>query len=451
MNDTITAVSTALGVGAISIIRLSGPQAIEITNKIFKGVNLENKATHTITYGKIVNGEEIIDEVLVSIMRAPKSFTKEDVVEINCHGGIGTTNQILELLLLNGCRLAQPGEFTKRAFLNGRIDLLEAEGVMDLINASTEKERKLAINQLTGSTSKLIKQLIQKVISIQANIEVNIDYPEYNDIPEITNKDIMSKIDEIENNLNDILLHAKDGKLIKEGIKTAIIGRPNVGKSSLLNSLLEEEKAIVTNIPGTTRDIVEGTIIIDGIKLNLIDTAGIRDTNDVVEQIGVTKSLKTAADADLVIYVLNNNEVLTQEDITAINRIQQLNHIFVINKQDLETKIDISLLSDSPIVFISALHNTGIDKLKEKIKEMFNLEKLDSQDLTYLTNARTISLIKKAIDSFNNAKKSLQINAPIDMVSIDLKEVCDYLGQITGDSYEEDLLDNLFSNFCVGK
>ena len=313
MNDTIAAISTTMGVGAISIIRVSGNKAINIVNKIFKGKDLNNVESHTITYGHIIDNESIIDEVLVSVMKAPRTFTREDVVEINTHGGIAITNKVLELLLLNGCRIAEPGEFTKRAFLNGRIDLIEAEGVMDLINSKTEKSRKLAINQVNGEVSKLIKDLRQRVIEILANIEVNIDYPEYEDIEEMTNSMILSNIDSIENEIKNILKHSEDSKLIKDGIKTIIIGSPNVGKSSLLNSLIEEEKAIVTNIPGTTRDIVEGSIILDGIILNITDTAGIRESEDVVEMLGVEKSMKIIDTSDLVIFILNNNEEINEE------------------------------------------------------------------------------------------------------------------------------------------
>ena len=342
MNDTIAAISTTMGVGAISIIRVSGKDSINIVNKIFKGKDLTNVDSHTITYGHIIDNENIIDEVLVSIMKAPRTFTREDVVEINTHGGIAITNKVLELLLLNGCRLAEPGEFTKRAFLNGRIDLIEAEGVMDLINSKTEKSRKLAINQVNGEVSRLIKELRQKVIEILANIEVNIDYPEYEDIEEMTNSMILSNIDSIEKEIKNILKHSEDSKLIKDGIKTIIIGSPNVGKSSILNRLLNEEKAIVTDIAGTTRDIVEGNVIIDGIVLNMIDTAGIRETDDVVESIGVKKSLDLINEADLILYVLNNNKELTNEEKEILNKIKDKNNIVIVNKIDLENKLNLN-------------------------------------------------------------------------------------------------------------
>lgn len=449
MNDTIAAISTTLGVGAIAIIRVSGDQAIEIVNKIFKGKDLTKVESHTINYGHIVDNDKIIDEVLVSIMRSPKTFTKEDIVEINTHGGIAITNKVLELLLTNGCRLAEPGEFTKRAFLNGRIDLIEAEGVMDLINAKTEKSRNLAINQVNGEVSKLIKNLRQKIIEILANIEVNIDYPEYEDIEEMTNNMILDNVEEIENKIKNILNKSNDMKIIKEGIKTIIIGSPNVGKSSILNRLLNEEKAIVTDIAGTTRDIVEGDIQIDGILLNMIDTAGIRETNDIVESIGVKKSLDLIDMSDLILYVLNNNEKISKEEQKILDKIQNKNHIIIVNKIDLESKIDKSLLND--YIEISIKNDIGIDELKNKIKEMFNLEQFDNQDLTYLSSARSISLLRKSLESLESVKKGIKNNMPVDMVEIDLKQIWSTLGEIIGETYIDELIDQLFSQFCLGK
>ncbi len=449
MNDTIAAISTALGVGAISIIRVSGNDSIKIVNKIFKGKNLENVDTHTINYGHIVDNNKIIDEVLVSVMRAPQTFTREDIVEINTHGGIAITNKVLELLLVNGCRLASPGEFTKRAFLNGRIDLIEAEGVMDLINAKTEKSRKLAINQINGDVSKLIKNLRQEIIEILANIEVNIDYPEYEDIEEMTVDMIKSKTDMIEIKLKEILNKSLNGKIIKEGIKTIIIGSPNVGKSSILNKLLNEDKAIVTNIAGTTRDIVEGSISIDGILFNIIDTAGIRETSDVVESIGVKKSLDLINDSDLILYVLNNNEPLQKEDFEVIERIKNKNYIIVINKIDLETKLDKNKINN--YVEISIKDDIGIDNLKDKIKEVFNFDKIEQDDFTYLSSARSISLLKNALTSLEAVRQAIKDNMPIDMVEIDLKNVWNVLGEIIGETYKDELIDQLFSQFCLGK
>lgn len=448
MEDTIAAIATSLGVGAISIIRVSGPEAIKIVNNIFKGKDLTKQQTHTITYGHIIENEKIIDEVLISIMKSPKSFTTEDTVEINCHGGISTTNKVLELLLNNGCRLAEPGEFTKRAFLNGRIDLIEAEGVMDLINSKTEKARNLAINQLSGTSSELIKKLRKKIVEILANIEVNIDYPEYDDIVVLSTQIIKPQITNIIKELKEIIDHSENTKIIKDGIDVLILGRPNVGKSSLLNRLLEEDKAIVTDIEGTTRDIVEGKINLDGIILNIIDTAGIRQTEDVVEKIGVEKSLSLIDKADLVLFLLNNNEDITPEDKNIINQLKNKNHIIVINKCDLTKKLD---LNDNDCVYISAKENIGIDDLKNKIKELYNLEKIETEDLSYLSSARSISLLKQAMQSLKNADKGIDDNYPIDMVEIDIKDSWNILGEIIGETYEEELIDQLFSQFCLGK
>ncbi len=449
MNDTITAISTTLGIGAISIIRVSGNDAIKIVNKIFKGRDLEKVNTHTINYGYIMDGNIKIDEVLVSVMRAPKTFTREDVVEINTHGGIAITNKVLELLLLNGCRLAEPGEFTKRAFLNGRIDLIEAEGVMDLINAKTEKSRKIAMNEVNGEVSKLIKDLRKNIIEILANIEVNIDYPEYEDIEEMTNKIILDNVENITLKINNILKKSEDMKIIKEGIKTIIIGSPNVGKSSILNRLLNEDKAIVTDIAGTTRDIVEGNIQIDGIILNILDTAGIRKTNDVVESIGVKKSLDLIDEADLILYVLNNNEKIIEEEKDILNKIKDKNHIIIVNKIDLEKNIDLSMLDN--YILMSIKDDVGIDELRKKIKDMFNLEKINTSDFTYLSSARSISLLKKALISLDDVKKGIKENMPVDMVEIDLKKVWSTLGEIIGETYSDELIDQLFSQFCLGK
>ena len=448
MEDTIAAIATSLGVGAISIIRVSGPEAIKIVNNIFKGKDLTKQKTHTITYGHIIENDKIIDEVLISIMKSPKSFTTEDTVEINCHGGISTTNKVLELLLNNGCRLAAPGEFTKRAFLNGRIDLIEAEGVMDLINSKTEKARNLAINQLSGTSSELIKKLRKEIVEIIANIEVNIDYPEYDDIVVLSTQIIKPQITNIIKELKEIIDHSENTKIIKDGIDVLILGRPNVGKSSLLNRLLEEDKAIVTDIEGTTRDIVEGKINLDGIILNIIDTAGIRQTEDVVEKIGVEKSLSLIDKADLVLFLLNNNEDITPEDKNIINQLKNKNHIIVINKCDLTKKLD---LNDNDCVYISAKKNIGIDDLKNKIKELYNLEKIETEDLSYLSSARSISLLKQAMQSLKNADKGIDDNYPIDMVEIDIKDSWNILGEIIGETYEEELIDQLFSQFCLGK
>ena len=448
MNDTIAAISTTMGVGAISIIRVSGDDSINIVNSIFSG-DLTKLDSHTINYGYIIDNNEKIDEVLVSVMRAPRTFTREDVVEINTHGGIAITNKVLELLLNNGCRLAEPGEFTKRAFLNGRIDLVEAEGVMDLINAKTEKSRKLALNQVNGDVSNLIKSLREEILNTIGNIEVNIDYPEYEDIEVVTNKQIKDNISNLEEKIKLILNKSENNKIIKEGIKTIIIGSPNVGKSSILNKLLNEDKAIVTDVAGTTRDIVEGELLIDGILLNIIDTAGIRETTDLVESIGVKKSIDLIEEADLILYVLNNNKKITIEEEKLLDKIKNKNNIIIVNKIDLDNKLDLSKLPN--YVEMSIKDNIGIDNLKNRIKKLFNLEQIEKEDMTYLSNARSISLLKRCLKSIKEIKKGLEENLPIDMIEIDLKQIWNTLGEIIGETYTEELLDHIFKNFCLGK
>lgn len=450
MNDTICAISTALGVGAISIIRVSGDDAIDIVNKIFDK-DLTKKKSHTINYGHIVYKGEIIDEVMVSIMKSPKTFTKEDIIEINSHGGVAVTNKVLEILLLEGARLAEPGEFTKRAFLNGRIDLVEAESIMDLIESKTETSRKLAISGMEGKVSKLVKNIIDNLVKVNANIEVNIDYPEYEDIEIVTKEKIEEMSKYINKELTKLLNESENGKLIKDGINTLILGRPNVGKSSILNKLIEEEKAIVTSVAGTTRDIVEGQIRVNGILLNIIDTAGVRETEDIVEKIGVEKSLSLVNDADLIILVFNNNEKLTDEDKKLLEYTKEKKRIIVINKIDLENNLDISNLKNERIVKVSALKDSGIENLKNEINDMFNLEEINLGDFTYLSNSRQISLVKKAVEISKNLEDALNNDVPIDLLEIDIKEICEILGEIIGESYDDKLIDTLFSNFCLGK
>lgn len=450
MNDTICAISTALGVGAISIIRVSGDEAIDIVNKIFDK-DLTKKESHTINYGHVVYKGEIIDEVMVSIMKSPKTFTKEDIVEINSHGGVAVTNKVLEILLLEGARLAEPGEFTKRAFLNGRIDLVEAESIMDLIESKTETSRKLAISGMEGKVSKLVKNIIDNLVKVNANIEVNIDYPEYEDIEIVTKEKIEEMSKYINKELTKLLNESENGKLIKDGINTLILGRPNVGKSSILNKLIEEDKAIVTSVAGTTRDIVEGQIRVNGILLNIIDTAGVRETEDIVEKIGVEKSLSLVNDADLIILVFNNNEKLTDEDKKLLEYTKEKKRIIVINKIDLENNLDISNLKNERIVKVSALKDSGIENLKNEINNMFNLEEINLGDFTYLSNSRQISLVKKAVEISKNLEDALNNDVPIDLLEIDIKEICEILGEIIGESYDDKLIDTLFSNFCLGK
>lgn len=447
MNDTIVAISTALGEGAISIIRVSGEDAISIVNPIFSGSDLNKVKSHTINYGHIVYNGEIIDEVLLSTMKAPKTYTREDVIEINTHGSIAVVNKIMEILLLSGCRLAEPGEFTKRAFLNGRIDLTESEGVMDLINSETELTRKMAINQLSGKVSKLITDLRDKIVALISNIEVNIDYPEYEDIEVVTINRIKEEIVEMKSKLLEILKLSEDGKILKDGIKTVILGKPNVGKSSLLNALLEEEKAIVTDVKGTTRDIVEGSIIIGGVKLNLIDTAGVRESNDVVEKIGIEKSISLIDEAELVLLVLDSSEELSDEDEFLLDKTKDKKRIVIMNKTDLDS----NNTYDKDVIRISARENIGIDEVKDKIKELFNVGTFLSKNLTFFTNARQIALLKSAIESLEEVEKGVNEEREIDMIEIDLKLVWERLGDIIGANYTEELVDNLFSRFCLGK
>ena len=451
MNDTIAGISTTLGVGAISIIRVSGDNAIKVVNSVFKGKNLENVDSHTINYGHIIDKDEIIDEVLVSIMKAPRTFTREDVVEINCHGGIATTNKILEVILLNGARLAEAGEFTKRAFLNGRIDLVEAESIMDIINAKTDKARKLSINQLEGRVSTIIRNFRQELLELLASIEVNIDYPEYEDIEVMTVDNIRNEMKNIKDKLVKIVNESENGKIIRDGIKTVIVGRPNVGKSSILNKLLDYDKAIVTDIAGTTRDIVEGEINLDGILLKLVDTAGIRETDDIVEKIGVNRSLEELENADLTIVVLNNNEVLSDYDKELLDKVKGRNSIVVINKCDLDRKIDVSLIDNDNVIEINTVEFDKIDVLKDKIKEMFNLDMIEQSDYTYLSNIRQISLAKECLEILSEVENAVNREDPVDLIEIDIKRIWTKLGEIIGDTYSDELIDQLFSQFCLGK
>ena len=451
MQDTICAIATAVGSGAISIIRVSGNDAILIVNKIFKGKDLTKVESHTIHYGKIMDGNKEIDEVLVSIMKAPKTYTMEDVVEINTHGGIAPTNKVLELLLKNGCRLAEAGEFTKRAYLNGRIDLTQAEAVMDKINAKTDMQNELATNSLNGKVSNLINNLREDMIQIISNINVNIDYPEYDDVDIITNDIMVPKIINLKKRIEEILKESKNGKIIKEGIKTAIIGSPNVGKSSLLNELLQEDKAIVTDIAGTTRDIVEGQISINGILLNIIDTAGIRNTDDKVEAIGVEKSIKVMNDADLVLFMLNNNEELSNDNKKLLNELNNRNYIIIVNKIDLVKKIDISKLNKDNIIEMSIKEKKGINELKNKIIELFNLDNIETKDPTYISNVRSIGILELCLNKVKDIEDGLNNNYPIDMLELDIKAIWEELGKINGTTYEEELLDEMFKRFCLGK
>ena len=449
MEDTICAISTSMGIGAISIVRVTGPNTIDIVDSIFDH-DLKNASSHTIHYGHIKYNEEIIDEVLVMLMRGPKTYTTEDTIEINCHGGVNTTKKIMEILLATGCRLAEPGEFTKRAYLNGRINLLEAESVNDLIIAKTDAARTLAINNVDGKLTKQISNLREKIAKILANIEVNIDYPEYTDELEVTEDLMHGYLDEINKELLKLVNGSKNGRIIKNGVNVAIIGKPNVGKSSILNSLLDEEKAIVTNIPGTTRDIVEGSITLNGVAINFIDTAGIRETEDIVEKIGVDKSKKTAENADIILFVLNNNEAISEEEKAMLEKYNNDKLIVFVNKMDLESKLIIPE-NIKDIVYGNTIDINGLEKLKERITEKLNLSNIVNKDMSYLCNLREIDLVNKAYEALKNAQSNLDAGYSVDMIEIDLKSAWDYLGEIMGDSYEGELVDKIFSNFCLGK
>lgn len=451
MNENICAISTALGVGAISIVRCSGPDVISIVNKIFKGTNLENVPSHTIHYGHIVDGYDVIDEVLVSVMRAPKTFTKEDVVEINCHGGISTTNKVLELLLVSGCRMATPGEFTKKAFLNGRIDLTEAEGIQELISSEGEEARKYAMNKVEGNLKNIIKSIREELVNLSAVLEVNYDYPEETDNPEMTYDLLSTKLKDIDASLKSLVSSTENVQFVSNGIDLAIIGKPNVGKSSILNHLTNENKAIVTNIAGTTRDVVYGSIFLNGVKFNLIDTAGIRESDDLVEQIGVTRSKEAIMSSDLVVFVLNNNEPITQEELDVINTETSAKKIIFINKCDLEEKINLDKLNDYTICYGNTVEANGLDSLKQTIIELFNLDELKSKNYNYLSNARHIALVKEAVSAVENGIESAENGLPFEMISVDINEAYDLLGEIIGAVYKDELLDTLFSKFCLGK
>ena len=450
MTDTIAAIATAVGTSAVNIIKISGPSAISIVNKIFTK-DLTKLSSNTINYGYIKNNGETIDEVLVSIFRNPNSSTGEDVIEINSHGGIAVTNKILEILLTNGCRLAEPGEYLKRAFLNGKKDLLEAESISDLINAKTESFRKMSTKGLTGELSALVKRLREKLLNIIANIEVNIDYPEYEDAIVYTNELLEKNIIEIKEELQKIVNESEKGSLIKNGINVGIIGKPNVGKSSLLNKLINEDKAIVTDIEGTTRDIVEGTFVLNGVNINLIDTAGIRETDNIVEKIGVEKSKNIIEKSNMVIALFDGSREFDKEDKEILKEIKGKKAIILINKVDLPQKLDKSEIKDFETIEISVKDNKGINLLIEKIKEFFNLNEIETGDFTYLSNARQISIIKEALALSEEIKSQNEKHTPVDLIQIDIQKLWEKLGELTGDTYKDELLDEIFSKFCLEK
>ena len=455
--STIASISTAPGIGGIGIIRMSGENSFEIIGKIFQPKiqqKIEEIKGYTIKYGNIVENGEVIDEVLVSYFKAPKSYTTENMCEINSHGGNLIVRKILELCLKNGAELAEPGEFTKRAFLNGRIDLAQAESVIDVINAKSDKEAKSGIKQLEGFLSKEIKNIKQEILDVLVNVEVTIDYPEY-DIPEVQEKEMRIMLDSVKNKLEKLKKSFDDGKILKDGIKTAIIGKPNAGKSSLLNAILKEDRAIVTDIAGTTRDTIEEFVTVNGIPLKLVDTAGIREASDEVEKIGVEKSIKQAEEADLIISIFDSSKELTEEDLEILKLIENREAIILLNKSDLNSVItenDERLKKVSKnILKISALNKTGIEELYEKISDMYNLNKINFDNDILITNIRHKNIISHALENVKKANEALNANMPIDIITIYIKDILEDLGEITGEVVTEDVINEIFSKFCLGK
>ncbi|EOB1255180.1 tRNA uridine-5-carboxymethylaminomethyl(34) synthesis GTPase MnmE [Staphylococcus pseudintermedius] len=456
--DTITSISTPMGEGAIGIVRLSGHDAVEIADKLYKGKHLlKDVPTHTINYGHIIDPEteEVVEEVMVSVLRAPRTFTREDIVEINCHGGILTINRVLELTMTYGARMAEPGEYMKRAFLNGRIDLSQAEAVMDFIRSKTDRASKVAMNQIEGRLSDLIKRQRQSILEILAQVEVNIDYPEYDDVEDATTEFLLERSQEIKLEIQKLLDTGVQGKIMREGLSTVIVGKPNVGKSSMLNNLIQDNKAIVTEVAGTTRDVLEEYVNVRGVPLRLVDTAGIRETEDIVERIGVERSRKALSEADLILFVLNYNEPLTEDDRKLYEVIKNEDAIVIINKTDLEQRLDLAevetMVGDMPIIQTSMLQQQGIDELEIQIRDLFFGGEVQSQDMTYVSNSRHISLLKQAKNAIQDAIDAAEMGVPMDMVQIDLTRTWEILGEIIGESASEELIDQLFSQFCLGK
>lgn len=456
--DTIAAISTPIGEGAISMVRLSGPEAVFAADQLFRGgKSLKEVDSHTIHYGKIVdpNTDNTIEEVMVSVMRKPKTFTREDVVEINCHGGLTSVNRVLELVLDQHVRLAEPGEFTKRAFLNGRIDLSQAEAVMDLIRAKTDQAMNVAMGQMEGKLSTLIRSLRGQLLEILAAVEVNIDYPEYDDAEVMTNTILHEKGSEVRRQLDRILSTARQGKILREGLSTVIVGRPNVGKSSLLNQLVHESKAIVTNVPGTTRDVIEEYVNVRGVPLKLIDTAGIRDTDDIVEKIGVSRSKELLRSAELVLLLINGNEALTEEDRGLFQLIGKTPAIILVNKADLPQKASFDevkqLAGGNPVLQTSMIDEKGLEELEKAIASLFFSHDVTTNGEAYVSNTRHIALLKQARSAINDALDAAEQGLPVDMTQIDIKRTWDVLGEIVGDTVSDSLINELFSKFCLGK
>ena len=455
--ETIAAISTAIGNGGIGIIRMSGKESFNILQKIFvnnkeKKIKIDKIKGYTMQYGYIINKNtgEKIDEVIVSFFKNPKSYTKEDMCEINSHGGMIVEKQILNQCLENGAILSEPGEFTKRAFLNGRIDLSQAESIMDLINSKTEKEAKASINQLQGELSGKINEIRHYLLDMMADIEAAIDYPEY-DIEEITNKKAFNILENTSEKLNELKNTFNTGKILKEGIKTAIIGRPNVGKSSLLNNILKEERAIVSEIEGTTRDTIEEYISINGIALKIIDTAGIRKTSDTIEKIGVKKALDIANEAELVLAIFDNTKELNKEDLEILEIIKNKNAIILLNKIDIKENNLELINTNKDIIKISAKKGKGINELYKAIENIFQIEELDNGEEAIVTNIRHKNQIEYAIKSIEQAKEAIKNNLPIDIISISIKQALEDLGKITGENVSEDIINEIFSKFCLGK
>lgn len=457
--STIAAISTAPAIGGIGIVRMSGKDCFEVLEKIFKPKNpetIENIAGYRIKYGTIVNPEtnRVVDEVLVSYFKCPKSYTAENMCEINSHGGIVVLREILELCLKNGAELAKPGEFTERAFLNGRIDLTQAEAIIDIINAKSTREAQESANQLEGYLSRKINEIREKIMDIMVNIEANIDYPEY-DVVEVSNKDAENKLKEIENELIKLSKTFENGKILKEGVKIAIIGSPNAGKSSLLNSMLKEERAIVTDIAGTTRDIIEEQISIEGIPFKVIDTAGIRDAKDKIEQIGIEKSKKAANEADVILAVFDSSVPLNDEDREILNLLKHKKSIIVLNKTDLKQIVNNECKEiqdvNTEVINISLKNNEGLERIYESLVKMFNLNQINLDNELTITNIRHQELINKAMESTRKALNDLNNSMPIDIISINIKEILEHLGEITGDNVSEDIIKSIFAKFCLGK